>query len=165
MTTTDDRPRCARAGVRGGPALALSGVLAVVVLASSGCAPLSGDGPSAAGTDPSSGPAGTGATARAAGPIPGTGRDDDGGTAPPMAVDAHHYVGLWVTADGGVRQRLRPDGTYVEARGADESAYTGRYEITGDHIEYWDDSGFTAEGDFRDDVLHHGGMVMTRGTG
>ena len=64
-----------------------------------------------------------------------------------MAVGAHHDIGLQVPADGGVRQRLRPDGTYVEARGADESACTGRYEITGDHIEYWYHSGCTAEGD------------------
>lgn len=74
----------------------------------------------------------------------------------------HPYVGLWVTADNRVRQRLLPNGRYVEARGDDESAYTGRYEVTGDHVEYWDDSGFTADGEFRDDVLYHGGMVMRR---
>ncbi|GAB2651955.1 Atu4866 domain-containing protein [Kribbella swartbergensis] len=78
--------------------------------------------------------------------------------------DANKYVGLWVTADNHVRQELLPTGRYVEARGTREAAYTGRYEITGDHIEYWDDSGFQADGEFRDDVLHHGGMVMRRST-
>jgi hypothetical protein len=74
------------------------------------------------------------------------------------------YVGLWVTADNHLRQELLPTGRYVEARGTREAAYTGRYEITGDHIEYWDASGFQADGEFRDDVLYHGGMVMHRST-
>ena len=71
-------------------------------------------------------------------------------------------LGLWCTADDHVRQELRADGRYVEARGTREAAYTGRYEIDGDHIEYWDDSGFTADGTFVNGVLHHAGMVMTR---
>ncbi|WP_149204390.1 Atu4866 domain-containing protein [Actinotalea subterranea] len=71
-------------------------------------------------------------------------------------------LGLWCTADGHVRQELRADGRYVEARGAREAAYTGRYEIDGDRIEYWDDSGFTADGVFVAGVLHHAGMVMRR---
>ena len=76
---------------------------------------------------------------------------------------AHPYVGLWVTADGRVRHELLPDGRYDEARGIRESAYQGRYEVTGSHIDYWDDTGFTADGDFVDaDTLHHGGMVLRR---
>lgn len=74
----------------------------------------------------------------------------------------HPYVGLWVTEDGHVRHELLPDNRYVEARGNRERAYTGRYEVTGDHIEYWDDTGFTADGDFVDGVLYHGGMVLAR---
>ena len=75
----------------------------------------------------------------------------------------HPYVGLWVTADGRVRHELLPDGRYEEARGARESAYQGRYAVTGGHIDYWDDTGFTADGDFVDaDTLHHGGMVLRR---
>lgn len=72
------------------------------------------------------------------------------------------YVGMWVTADGRIRHELLPNGRYDEARGKKESAYQGRYEVTGDHIEYWDDTGFTADGDFRDDVLYHAGMVLYR---
>lgn len=74
----------------------------------------------------------------------------------------HPYAGLWVTEDGRVRHRLLPNGRYEEARGNRECAYTGRYEVTGDHIDYWDDTGFTADGDFIDDVLHHGGMILYR---
>lgn len=74
----------------------------------------------------------------------------------------HPYVGMWVTQDGNVRHELLPNNRYVEARGARERAYEGRYEITGDHIEYWDDTGFTADGDFVNGVLHHAGMILYR---
>jgi hypothetical protein len=79
-----------------------------------------------------------------------------------MSGQPHPYVGMWVTADGYVRHELLPNGRYDEARGDRESAYQGRYEVTGDHIEYWDDTGFTADGDFIDGVLHHGGMILYR---
>ena len=72
------------------------------------------------------------------------------------------YVGLWVTKDDYIRHELLPNGRYDEARGKKNSAYQGRYEVTGDHIEYWDDTGFTADGDFRNDVLYHAGMVLYR---
>lgn len=76
---------------------------------------------------------------------------------------SHPYVGMWVTEDGRIRQELLPNGRYDEARGARESAYVGRYEITGTSIQYWDDSGFTADGEFVDmNTLHHGGMIMYR---
>lgn len=41
-----------------------------------------------------------------------------------------------------------------------KNAYQGRYWLEGDHIEYVDDTGFTADGEFRDDVLYHAGMVL-----
>ncbi|ANK76670.1 Atu4866 domain-containing protein [Ensifer adhaerens] len=74
----------------------------------------------------------------------------------------HPYAGMWVTADGNIRHALLPNGRYDEARGRRESAYQGRYVVTGDHIEYWDDTGFTADGDFVDGVLYHAGMVLYR---
>ncbi|NNH57904.1 Atu4866 domain-containing protein [Rhizobium laguerreae] len=75
----------------------------------------------------------------------------------------HPYVGMWVTDDGRVRHELLPNGRYDEARGSRESAYRGRYDVTGSHIEYRDDTGFTADGDFVDgNTLHHGGMVLRR---
>jgi Agrobacterium tumefaciens protein Atu4866 len=75
---------------------------------------------------------------------------------------AHPYVGIWVTADGHIRHELLPTGRYVEARGNRQRAYEGRYEVRANHIDYWDDTGFTADGDFIDDVLHHAGMTLYR---
>jgi hypothetical protein len=73
------------------------------------------------------------------------------------------YVGMWVTGDGRIRQELLPNNRYDEARGSRRSAYQGRYEIRGNEIFYWDDTGFTADGTFvNDDELHHGGMNFYR---
>lgn len=38
----------------------------------------------------------------------------------------------------------------------------GHYQITDDHIEYQDDTGFTADGDFINGILYHAGMVLHR---
>ncbi len=72
------------------------------------------------------------------------------------------YVGMWITADGYIRHELLPGGRYDEARGNRKSAYQGSYKLTGDHIDYKDDTGFTADGDFREGVLYHAGMVLYR---
>ncbi|MCR3724250.1 hypothetical protein FHS35_001098 [Streptomyces umbrinus] len=85
-----------------------------------------------------------------------TSTNDDTSRAP------HPYVGMWVTADGHIRQELLPDGRYDEARGARQSAYTGSYTVTGSHIDYVDDTGFTATGDVRDGVLYHEHLVLYR---
>jgi putative ligand-binding protein with streptavidin-like fold len=75
----------------------------------------------------------------------------------------HSYVGMWVTDGGHIRHELLPNGRYDEARGTRKSAYQGRYEIKGNQIDYWDDTGFTADGKFVDkDTLHHGGMIFRR---
>jgi hypothetical protein len=76
--------------------------------------------------------------------------------------DQNKYVGMWVTADGRIRHELIAGGRYDEARGKKKSAYQGRYWLEGDHIEYVDDTGFTADGEFRDGVLYHAGMVLYR---
>ena len=75
-------------------------------------------------------------------------------------VNSHPYVGMWVTADGYIRHDLLANGRYDEARGKRKSAYQGNYTIEGNHIEYVDDTGFTADGDFVDGVLYHAGMVL-----
>jgi hypothetical protein len=81
----------------------------------------------------------------------------------PVLPTNHPYAGMWVTDDGRVRHELLPNGRYIEARGTRERAYEGRYEVAGTHIEYWDDTGFTADGDFVDiDTLYHGGMILRR---
>ncbi|UPK41202.1 Atu4866 domain-containing protein [Paenibacillus pabuli] len=77
-------------------------------------------------------------------------------------VPPHPYVGMWVTKDGYVQHELLSNGRYDEARGNRKSAYQGRYSITGDYIKYVDDTGFTADGFFKDSVLYHGGMVFYR---
>ncbi|MES2105473.1 MAG: Atu4866 domain-containing protein [Pseudomonadota bacterium] len=74
--------------------------------------------------------------------------------------DQTRHVGLWLTKDGHIRHRLLANGRYDEARGTRESAYIGDYVLTGDHIDYVDDTGFTADGEFRDGVLYHAGMVL-----
>ena len=75
----------------------------------------------------------------------------------------HSYVGMWVTGDGQIRQELLANGRYDEARGSRSSAYQGHYEVQGNQIEYWDDTGFTAHGVFvTPDELHHGGMIFYR---
>jgi len=78
---------------------------------------------------------------------------------------AHSWAGLWVTENNHVRHRLLPTGRYIEVRGNREVAYEGRYEVRGNYIYYWDDTGFTADGTFIDDVLYHGGMVLRRSPG
>ena len=74
----------------------------------------------------------------------------------------HPYVGMWITADGHIRHELLPNGRYDEGRGRRSSAYQGNYTISGNHIDYVDDTGFTADGDFVNDVLYHAGMVLYR---
>ncbi|MBE7209961.1 MAG: Atu4866 domain-containing protein [Gluconacetobacter diazotrophicus] len=74
-------------------------------------------------------------------------------------------VGMWVTEDGFIRQELLENGRYDEARGNRRSAYQGRYEVDGSRIQYWDDTGFEADGEFVDGVLHHVGMRFHRERG
>ncbi|MGY5797731.1 Atu4866 domain-containing protein [Rheinheimera faecalis] len=77
-----------------------------------------------------------------------------------MNQELHPYVGMWVTEDQHIRHQLLPNNRYIEARGTKEKAYQGRYQITGNYIEYWDDKGFTADGEFINNVLYHAGMVL-----
>lgn len=69
---------------------------------------------------------------------------DTESSSPVTVIEEHPYVGMWVTADHHIRQELLPNGRYDEARGTRASAYTGRYWVNGTHIEYKDDTGFTA---------------------
>ena len=74
----------------------------------------------------------------------------------------NRFVGMWVTADGHIRHELLPNGRYDEQRGSRRSAYQRRYTITGNRIDYVDDTGFTADGEFIDGILHHAGMLLHR---
>ncbi|SDP88464.1 protein Atu4866 [Mucilaginibacter sp. OK268] len=75
-------------------------------------------------------------------------------------MEKDQHIGVWVTSDGYIRHELLPDGRYVEGRGNRKMAYTGFYSIRGKHIEYLDDTGFTADGDFDGNVFYHAGMVL-----
>ncbi|WFR62015.1 Atu4866 domain-containing protein [Paenibacillus amylolyticus] len=74
----------------------------------------------------------------------------------------HPYVGMWVTKDGYIRHEILPNGRYDEARGDRQHAYQGSYVVNGQHIDYVDDTGFTADGEFKNDILFHGGMIFYR---
>jgi hypothetical protein len=75
---------------------------------------------------------------------------------------SHPYLGMWVTRDGHIRHELLPNGRYDEQRGARRSAYQGRYWVKGNRIAYLDDTGFTADGEFRGQVFLHGGYEFHR---
>jgi hypothetical protein len=72
------------------------------------------------------------------------------------------YLGTWIDETGFLHQMLTADGRYDETRDGREHAFQGRFWITGDRIEYLDDLGFWAYGDFVDGTLHHGGYVLHR---
>jgi Agrobacterium tumefaciens protein Atu4866. len=74
--------------------------------------------------------------------------------------ESKEYIGMWVTRDGYIRHELLSGGRYKEARGGRECAYKGNYWVTGNHIDYKDDTGFTADGEFEDGILYHAGMVL-----
>ena len=74
--------------------------------------------------------------------------------------DYREYIGVWVTADGYIRHELLPNNRYSEARGKRKNAYQGSYKVTRNHIDYKDDTGFTADGEFIDGILYHAGMVL-----
>lgn len=70
------------------------------------------------------------------------------------------YIGVWVTKDGYIRHELLPNNRYDEARGNRESAYQGSYKVNRNRIDYKDDTGFTADGEFKDNILYHAGMIL-----
>ncbi|MCA5006285.1 Atu4866 domain-containing protein [Sphingobacterium sp. WQ 366] len=74
--------------------------------------------------------------------------------------ESKEYIGMWVTADGNIRHELLPNNRYDEARGSRKNAYQGSYKVTGNHIDYKDDTGFTADGYFKNGILYHGGMIL-----
>ncbi|GAA5701583.1 amidohydrolase [Streptomyces avermitilis] len=72
-------------------------------------------------------------------------------------------IGVWITKNDFLHQELTADGRYDETRGGRPHAYQGRYWIDGDRIDYLDDLGFWAYGEFQGDELHHAGYVMKLG--
>ncbi|PTB97289.1 hypothetical protein C9994_03665 [Marivirga lumbricoides] len=74
--------------------------------------------------------------------------------------ETKEYIGMWVTEDGYIRHELFPDNRYDEARGTHQSAYKGSYKVSGNHVDYKDDTGFTADGEFKEGILYHAGIIL-----
>ncbi len=69
-------------------------------------------------------------------------------------------LGVWIDESDFLHQELTADGRYDETRGGRSHAFQGRFWISGDRIDYVDDLGFWAFGEFRGDELHHAGYTM-----
>ncbi|MFJ9036709.1 Atu4866 domain-containing protein [Streptomyces sp. NPDC102406] len=100
-------------------------------------------------------------------PVVWAGQDVPGrGTAPAAGIPAAQdltgspRVGVWIDRGDFLHQELTADGRYDETRGGRPHAYQGRYWIDGDRIDYLDDLGFWAFGEFIGDELHHAGYIM-----
>ena len=81
--------------------------------------------------------------------------------AAPAALPAQR-LGMWIDENGFVHQHLTADGRYDETRGGREHAYQGSFWINGDRIDYRDDLGFWAFGEFTGDTLRHAGYTFHR---
>ncbi|MGN0099730.1 MAG: Atu4866 domain-containing protein [Dietzia sp.] len=75
---------------------------------------------------------------------------------------ADRYLGTWIDQNDFVHQRLTADGRYDETRGGRPHAFQGSFWITGDRIDYRDDLGFWAFGEFVDGTLLHAGYTFHR---
>lgn len=72
------------------------------------------------------------------------------------------FLGTWIDENDFVHQHLTADGRYDETRGGRPHAYQGSFWISGERIDYLDDLGFWAFGEFVDGVLHHAGYTFHR---
>jgi imidazolonepropionase-like amidohydrolase len=70
--------------------------------------------------------------------------------------------GTWIDENDFVHQHLTADGRYDETRGGRKHAFQGAFWITGDRIDYRDDLGFWAFGEFTDGLLQHAGYTFHR---
>lgn len=71
-------------------------------------------------------------------------------------------LGTWIDENDFVHQHLTADGRYDETRGGRPHAFQGSYWVSGSRIDYLDDLGFWAFGEFVDGVLHHAGYAFHR---
>lgn len=79
-----------------------------------------------------------------------------------VAPSTSPYLGMWIDESDFLHQELTADGRYDETRGGRPHAFQGAFWIEGDRIDYLDDLGFWAFGEFRDGVLYHGPYTLTR---
>ncbi|WP_399185282.1 Atu4866 domain-containing protein [Streptomyces sp. TLI_185] len=131
--------------------------------------PSPNSGPAPAEEDPYSG-AGRIRLVAAGRPVLWAGTDVPGRATSPKAgipaapqVTGSPWVGVWIDRNDFLHQQLTADGRYDETRGGRPHAYQGRFWIDGDRIDYLDDLGFWAYGEFQGDEQHHEGYVMKLG--
>ncbi|MET9551225.1 Atu4866 domain-containing protein [Streptomyces sp. NPDC006645] len=91
---------------------------------------------------------------------PGHPTAPEAGTPDAQDLTGSARTGVWVDRNDFLHQELTADGRYDETRGGRPHAYQGRYWIDGDRIDYLDDLGFWAFGEFRGEELHHAGYEM-----
>ncbi|GAA0937963.1 Atu4866 domain-containing protein [Nonomuraea longicatena] len=94
---------------------------------------------------------------------PGRATAPEAGVPAPPDLTGSPRVGVWIDRKDFLHQELTAEGRYDETRGGRPHAYQGRYWIDDDRIDYLDDLGFWAYGQFRDDELHHAGYIMKLG--
>lgn len=94
---------------------------------------------------------------------PGRATAPEAGVPAPPDLTGSPRIGVWIDRGDFLHQELTADGRYDETRGGRPHAYQGRYWIDGDRIDYLDDLGFWAVGEFKGDELHHAGYVMKLG--
>jgi hypothetical protein len=80
----------------------------------------------------------------------------------PERATTEDRLGTWIDENDFVHQHLTNDGRYDETRGGRAHAFQGSYWIEGDRIDYRDDLGFWAFGEFVGDTLHHAGYTFHR---
>ncbi|WP_120009887.1 Atu4866 domain-containing protein [Teichococcus vastitatis] len=70
---------------------------------------------------------------------------------------------FWRPGDAAARESRADHQLHVEARGRPARVCLRQDEVAGTHIEYGDETGFTAGGNFVDvNAPHHGGLVLRR---
>ncbi|MCC2316563.1 Atu4866 domain-containing protein [Cellulomonas chengniuliangii] len=79
-----------------------------------------------------------------------------------VAASTSPYLGMWIDTSDFLHQELTADGRYDETRGGRPHAFQGSFWIDGERIDYLDDLGFWAFGEFIDGVLHHGPYTLER---
>ncbi|MFE2034959.1 Atu4866 domain-containing protein [Streptomyces scopuliridis] len=104
-----------------------------------------------------------GTEVRAGTDVPGRAAAPEAGIPAAADLTGSPRVGVWIDKNDFLHQELTADGRYDETRGGRRHAYQGRYWIDGDRIDYLDDLGFWAYGEFQGDELHHAGYVMKLG--
>ncbi|MEH6705696.1 MAG: Atu4866 domain-containing protein [Galbibacter orientalis] len=75
-------------------------------------------------------------------------------------IETKGCIRMWATKGETLATNYYPNNCYDEARGDKKTVYQGDYHIMGNHIDYKDDTGFTVDGEYRNGILYHSGMVL-----